>query len=79
MSANELKPTERQERTENFEGFALHVVSYRLGSEFHAVADNTDPGAVVARATAPTREAAEASVLEDAQRRLGRMRIFPTT
>ncbi|HLF07019.1 MAG TPA: hypothetical protein VI893_07625 [Thermoplasmata archaeon] len=70
-----FQPSERAERTESAGRFRLHVVSYKLGATFHATVDNVDPGAVVARAEAATREAAEESALKTAREAVARNRV----
>ena len=46
---NIMRPEEYQERTQSVPPFQVHIVSYRLGDEFHCSVDNVDPGAVIAR------------------------------
>jgi hypothetical protein len=65
-----IRPEEYQERIQSVPPFQVHIVSYRLEDEFHCIVDNVDPGAVIARSTAPTRGQAEGSALERATRRL---------
>ena len=65
-----LRPEEYQERTQSVPPFQMHIVSYRLGDEFHCTVDNVDPGAVIARSSAPTRAQAEASAVQRATQRL---------
>lgn len=67
---NIMRPEEYQERIQSVPPFQVHIVSYRLGDEFHCTVDNVDPGAVIARSTGPTRAHAESSALERAKRRL---------
>jgi hypothetical protein len=67
---NIIRPEEYQERTESVPPFHVHIVSYRLGDEFHCSVDNVDPGAVIARSLGSTRAEAEAIALAHATRRL---------
>ena len=53
----------------------MRVTSYRLGNEFTCVVDNVDPGANIARATAPTREEAESRATQTARTMLKRTRV----
>ena len=52
-----------QERQVSIAGWDINVTSYRLGDLWHAKADNVSPGAVVARASGPTRSDAESTVV----------------
>ncbi len=65
------------ERGLEVEGWPVNLTTYRLGSTFYAKADNVSPGACLARAEAPTREEAEATVLERARKLLARTRRNP--
>jgi hypothetical protein len=67
---NILRPEEYQERTQSVPPFQVHIVSYRLGDEFHCSVDNVDPGAVIARSTGSTRAEAESKALQRATGRL---------
>ena len=67
---NIIRPEEYQERIQSVPPFQVHLVSYRLGNEFHCSVDNVDPGAVIARSTGPTRAEAETAAMERATRRL---------
>lgn len=67
---NIVRPEEYQERIEPIPPFQVHIVSYRLGEEFHCSVDNVDPGAVIARSQGTTRAEAESSALERATHRL---------
>ncbi len=48
-------------------GWPVNVVTYRLGTVFHTSVENTDPGAWVVKAEGPTKQAAEAKALKDAE------------
>lgn len=54
---------EYEQRMESIPPFKVKIISYRLGDEFHCTVDDVDPGAVIARAHAPTRAEAEAKAL----------------
>ena len=69
-----MKPEEYSERTLELAGWPVHIVSYKLGDAYHAKADNVSPGAMIARAKADTKEAAEARVIEKAEERLAATR-----
>ena len=70
-----MRAEERRERIEAVGEWRARLVSYRLGEAWICTADNVDPGANVARATAGTRDAAEAEALRIAAERIGRTRI----
>jgi len=67
---NIMRPEEYQERIQSVPPFQIHIVSYRLGDEFHCSVDNVDPGAVIARSQGSTRAEAELAALERATKRL---------
>jgi hypothetical protein len=67
---NIIRPEEYQERIQSIPPFQMHIVSYRLGDEFHCSVDNVDPGAVISRSTGSTRAEAESSAVDRATRRL---------
>ncbi len=51
-------------------GVGITVTSYRIGECYYCHVANRDPGAVIARAEAVTREEAEKAALEKATERL---------
>lgn len=61
-------------KTMELSGWPVRITTYRIGSVWHAKADNVSPGANVASARAGTRDAAEAEVLEKARARLAATR-----
>ncbi|HET6469424.1 MAG TPA: hypothetical protein VFG43_13710 [Geminicoccaceae bacterium] len=65
----------RSRRTE-LAGWPVRVTSYQLGDRFRSEVDNVDPGAVIARAEAASREEAEEIACTKATQRLGRTRTF---
>ena len=70
MAKGNLRPQGYQKRKTSLSGFPAAITSYQLGKGFICTVDNVSPGAVIARATAPTREEAEQKAVADAQRRL---------
>ncbi len=69
-----MQAEEYRERQLEVGGWPVNLTSYRLGTEWHAKADNVSPGASLARAVATTRESAEEIVLKRAEELLGRTR-----
>ena len=72
-----LRPEGYQRRQIELTGWPVGVVSYRLGDRYICEVDNVSPGARVARGEGATREEAERTALETAERRLARTRTFP--
>jgi hypothetical protein len=64
-------PEERQMREVEVEAVPLRVSSYKLGKEYACTVDNIDPGAVIARARADTREEVERLALARAREAIG--------
>ena len=69
-----MKSEEYTERKVEVAGWTVNLTTYRLGSVYHATADNVSPGAGLARATGATREEAEDAVLRRAEELLSRTR-----
>lgn len=69
-----MKAEDYQKRRDELAGWPVNITSYRVGDVWHCTVDNVDPGANVARGSGPSREDAEQSAIEDAERRLGRTR-----
>ena len=67
-----MKTEEYTEKRKELEGFPVRMISYRIGSTYHATVDNVEPGARIARAEGPSRADVEKSALDDATRRLAR-------
>ena len=67
-----MNAEEYNERRLELAGWPVNISSYRLGSEWHAKADNVSPGAALARTRGTTREEAEQKALQRAQELLGR-------
>lgn len=60
-------PEDYSERKTELAGWPITIVTYRLGAVYHTTIDNSDPGAWVVKAAAPTKHEAEAKALKDAQ------------
>ena len=74
-----MKAEDFTERTEEVDGWPVHIVTYRIGEMYYCSIDNVDPGARFARAEASSREEVERVALEKAQRYLKQTRKFPTS
>lgn len=61
-----MQAEEQIERVVDVSGTQLRVTSYRLGQRYSCRVDNIDPGAIIGRASADTRGAAEEMALEQA-------------
>lgn len=61
-----MKAEEYRERRVELAGWPVNVTTWRLGTVYHAQADNVSPGACLARAEGATREEAERQVLSRA-------------
>jgi hypothetical protein len=72
-----MKSEDFRERREEVGGWAVNIVSYRIGDRFYCTIDNVDPGARFARAEGTTREEAESSAREKAARYLQQTRKRP--
>jgi hypothetical protein len=73
-----MKAEDYSERNETIDTWPIHIVTYRIGDKHYCTIDNVDPGARFARAEGPTREDAERTALEKAQRHLKQTRRFPS-
>jgi thiosulfate/3-mercaptopyruvate sulfurtransferase len=71
-----LKPEEYRRRKDEYEGWPIHVVSYKLGNEYVCEVDNVSPGARLARVQAATRDDAERRALEKVHKKLRETRTF---
>ena len=69
-----MRAEDYQRRRQELAGWPVGIVSYKLGDRFICEIDNVSPGAMIARGSGGTREAAESEALEKARRRLGRTR-----
>lgn len=72
-----MKSEEFRERRGELDGWAVNIVSYRIGRIFYCTIDNVDPGARFARAEGATREEAEGTAIEKATRYLKQTRRLP--
>ncbi len=57
-------------------GWPVRITSYRIGTTWHAKADNVSPGATIATATGETHWEAVADATEKARKRLAATRRF---
>jgi hypothetical protein len=64
-----------QERTEEVGRWKMHIRSYQVDGKFVCTVDNVDPGANVSRATAATREEAEAEAVGKARERIASTKV----
>ena len=69
-----VKAENFQERQVEVAGWPVNLTTYRLGTEWHAKADNVSPGAALSRTTGATREEAEQAALKRAGELLSRTR-----
>jgi len=73
-----MKAEDYTERHETIDGWPVHIVTYRIGGQYHCTIDNVDPGARFARAEGAKRDDVERTALEKAKRYLAQTRRFPT-
>jgi hypothetical protein len=71
-----MKPEEHTRRQTDIGGWAVTIDTYKLGDVYHCTIANVDPGARIARADGPTKEAAESAAIEKATRYLAQTRKF---
>ena len=64
-------PKNHQTRTESVGKWTIRIKSYQLGDAYICTVDNVSPGAVIARSTATTREAAESEAVAEAKAAIG--------
>jgi hypothetical protein len=72
-----MKSEDFQERRDELGGWAVNIVSYKIGDRFYCTIDNVDPGARFARAEGATREEAEGAARDKAARYLQQTRRRP--
>ncbi len=70
-----MRTEDYQRREEELAGWPVGLVSYKLGDKYVCEIDNVSPGARIARAEGPTREAAERDAKAAATRRLARTKV----
>ena len=68
--SEELRPQGYTKRREELEGMPVGIVTFQLGDRFVCTVDNVSPGAVIARAVASSRDAAEQEAVHRAARQL---------
>ena len=69
-----MNPSAYEERWESDPPFQIHITSYKLDGTYFCSVDNVDPGAVIARSKAGTREEAERRATAQAKKRLDHSR-----
>jgi len=69
-----MRAEEYQEQKFEVAGWPVNVSTYRLGTQWHAKADNVSPGAALCRTVGATREEAEQKAVARAGELLGRTR-----
>jgi hypothetical protein len=71
-----MKPEDYSRRQTEIGGWAVTIETYKLGNVYHCAIANVDPGARLARADGPTKNAAESAAIEKATRYLAQTRKF---
>ena len=71
-----MKPEDYSRRQRRWPDWPISIETYKLGDVYHCTISNVDPGARFARADGATKEEAERSALEKAQRYLQQTRRF---
>lgn len=69
-----MKAEEYQEHKLELAGWPVNIASYRLGTQWHAKADNVSPGAGLCRTQGATRQEAEEKAMKRAEELLSRTR-----
>lgn len=67
-----MKAEDYQEELRELEGIQVRITVYKIDTEFYCHIYNVDPGATIARASAPEREMAVRVALEKATARITR-------
>ncbi len=65
-----MRPEGFQVEPQEISGWKVNVTSYYIGGQYYCHVDNVDPGAVIARTEAPTREEATLLAILKAKERL---------
>ena len=65
---------EYEQRHEMVDGWEIGITTYRLADRCYCKVDNVSPGALIARAVAPTKAEAEGVALANARARLATTR-----
>lgn len=68
------KTEEYSERKMQLAGWAVNIVSYRLGTVYHASVENQDPGAWVVKAQGATKQEAESTAVKEAEALLAKIK-----
>ena len=68
------KTEEYSERKMELAGWPVTIVSYRLGSVYHASVENQDPGAWMVKAEGQTKQDAEAKAVKEAEALLAKIK-----
>ena len=74
-----MKAEEFSRRSQELEGWAIVIETYRLGETYFTTISSADAGARFARAQGGSRADAERTALEKAAHWLGQTRRFPTS
>lgn len=69
---------EYRRRQETVGEWSIGVTTYRIGDRYYCTVDNVSPGACLCRASAATREEAEAAALRQARDMVARTRVLPS-
>ena len=65
-----MRTEQFSEEIEELNGISIRITTYKIDNEFYCHVANADPGAVIARACAATREAAREEAIRKAQSRI---------
>jgi hypothetical protein len=71
------RPEDYSERKTGLSGWAVNIVTYRLGSTYYTTVENNDPGAWVVKAEGSAKEETEAKALKDAEALLAKIKKSP--
>ena len=74
--AETFRPEGFEQTDTELAGWAVRVTSYKLKAQWRCEIASVSPGATIARAVGPTREAAIEAASAKATERLGRQRTF---
>ena len=74
-----MKAEEFSRRSQELEGWAIVIETYRLGETYFTTISSADAGARFARAQGGSRDEAERVALDKATHWLGQTRRFPAT
>lgn len=74
-----LKSEDYREVKRDLDGWAVTVVTYRVGDRYYCTVESVDPGARFARAEAASRDEAETLALDKASRYIKQTRRFTPT